>query len=75
MIKTLVQTDSDNVYTFLRIIAGIIVFPYGMHKLFGWFSAPGFGPAGINGSLEQLTATNIPKFYCLAHYHRAVVRK
>ena len=48
MIKILLQTDSDYVYTFLRIIAGIIVFPYGMQKLFGWFGAPGFGPAGIN---------------------------
>jgi putative oxidoreductase len=62
MIKTLLQTDSDYVYTFLRIIAGIIVFPYGMQKLFGWFSAPGFGVAGIKGSLEQLAARNIPKF-------------
>jgi putative oxidoreductase len=62
MIKTLLQTDSDYVYTFLRIIAGIVVFPYGMQKLFGWFSAPGFGTPGIKGSLEQLTARNIPKF-------------
>jgi putative oxidoreductase len=62
MIKTLLQTDSDYVYTFLRIIAGIIVFPYGMQKLFGWFSAPEFGVPGISGSLGQLTARNIPKF-------------
>jgi hypothetical protein len=62
MIKTLLQTDSDYVYTFLRIIAGIVVFPYGMQKLFGWFSAPGFGAPGIKGSLEQLTARKIPKF-------------
>jgi putative oxidoreductase len=62
MIKSLLQTDSDYVYTFLRIIAGIIVFPYGMQKLFGWFSAPGFGAPGIKGSLEQLTARKIPKF-------------
>jgi putative oxidoreductase len=62
MIKTLLQTDSDYVYTFLRIIAGIIVFPYGMQKLFGWSGAPGFGAPGIKGSLEQLTARNIPKF-------------
>jgi putative oxidoreductase len=61
MIKIVLQTDSDYVYTFLRIIAGIIVFPYGMQKLFGWFSAPGFGPAGINAALAQLTAKNIPK--------------
>ena len=55
MIKTLLQTDSDYVYTFLRIIAGIIVFPYGMQKLFGWFSAPGFGTPGIKGSLTVFT--------------------
>lgn len=61
MIKTLLQTDSDFVYTFLRIIAGIIVFPYGMQKLFGWFSAPGFGAPGINRNLAQLKARNIPK--------------
>jgi putative oxidoreductase len=62
MIKTLLQTDSDYVYTFLRIIAGIIVFPYGMQKLFGWSGAPGFGAPGIKASLEQITARNIPKF-------------
>ena len=62
MIKTLLQTDSDHVYTFLRIIAGIIVFPYGMQKLFGWSSAPGFGAPGINASLAQITARSIPKF-------------
>ena len=62
MIKTLLQTDSDYVYTFLRIIAGIIIFPYGMQKLFGWFSAPGFGAPGIKSALEQLTARKIPKF-------------
>jgi putative oxidoreductase len=61
MIKILLQTESDCVYTFLRIIAGIIVFPYGMQKLFGWFSAPGFGPPGIKAALAQLTAKNIPK--------------
>ena len=62
MIKSLLQTDSDYVYTFLRIIAGIIVFPYGMQKLFGWSSAPGLGAPGIKGALEQITARNIPKF-------------
>jgi putative oxidoreductase len=33
------------------------LFPYGMQKLFGWFGGP-----GIKGSLEQLTARNIPEF-------------
>jgi putative oxidoreductase len=62
MIKALLQTDSDYVYTFLRIIAGSIVFPYGMQKLFGWFSAPAFGPPGIKSSLEQLKVRKVPKF-------------
>jgi hypothetical protein len=62
MIKSLLKTDSEYVYTFLRIIAGIIIFPYGMQKLFGWFSAPGFGAPGIKSALEQLTARKIPKF-------------
>jgi putative oxidoreductase len=57
VIETLLQTDADYVCTFLRIIAGIIIFPYGMQKLFGWFGGP-----GIKGSLEQLTARNIPEF-------------
>lgn len=62
MIKSLLQTDPDYVYTFLRIVAGLIVFPYGMQKLFGWFSAPAFGPPGIKGSLEQFKAKKVPKF-------------
>ena len=62
MIKILLQTDSDYFYTFLRITAGIIVFPYRMQKLFGWSRAPGFGVPGIKASLEQITARNIPKF-------------
>lgn len=61
MIEKLLQTDRDYAWTLLRIVAGLIVFPYGMQKIFGWFSAPGFGPAGINAALAQLTARNIPK--------------
>ena len=57
MIEQLLQTDANYVSTFLRIIAGIVIFPYGMQKLFGWFDGP-----GIKGSLEQLTARNIPTF-------------
>ena len=37
MIRELLQTDNDYVYLFLRVVAGIIIFPYGMQKLFGWF--------------------------------------
>ncbi|MDB5023835.1 MAG: hypothetical protein JWP78_1590 [Mucilaginibacter sp.] len=59
MIKSLLQTNNDYVCLFLRIIAGIIIFPYGMQKLFGWFDNRG-GGIGIKGSLEQLRAKKIP---------------
>src|ERR1700686_1608896 len=56
MIEKLLQTDADYVCAFLRTIAGIIIFPYGMQKLLGWFNG-----VGIKGTLEQLAARNIPK--------------
>ena len=61
MIKALLQTDSDYVNTFLRIIAEIIVFPYGMQKLFGWSSAPVFGLwfAKMSSLARNLRISNI----------------
>src|SRR5258705_9952516 len=56
MIETLLYTDADHVYTLLRVIAGIIIFPYGMQKLFGWFDG-----AGIEGTLEQMAVKRVPK--------------
>jgi putative oxidoreductase len=55
MIETLLHTDADYVCTFVRIIAGIIIFPYGMQKLFGWFGGP-----GLKASRLQLIARKIP---------------
>ena len=57
MIETLLQTNADYVYTFVRIIAGIAILPYGMQKLFRWFDG-----WGIERTLEQLTLKKIPKF-------------
>ncbi len=59
MIKSLLQTNNDYVCLFLRIVAGIIIFPYGMQKLFGWFDNLG-GGVGIKRALEQLRAKKIP---------------
>jgi putative oxidoreductase len=61
MIKDILQTNNDYVCLFLRVVAGIIVFPYGMQKLFGWFHDLG-GGVGIKGSLGQLRAKKIPLF-------------
>ena len=57
VIEKLLQTDADYVCTFLRTIAGIIIFPYGMQKLLGWFDG-----VGIKGTLEQMTVRKIPQF-------------
>src|SRR5882724_7812258 len=59
MIDKLLQTNVDYVYLFLRVIAGIIIFPYGMQKLFGWFDNFG-GGVGIRETLMQLRSKKIP---------------
>jgi putative oxidoreductase len=57
MIQQLVETNTSYICLFLRIITGIIIFPYGMQKLFGWFDGP-----GISGTHEQMRSKNIPWF-------------
>jgi putative oxidoreductase len=59
MIKYLMHTNNDYVYLFLRVVAGVIIFPYGMQKLFGWFHDLG-GGVGIHNSLERLRMKKIP---------------
>ena len=61
MIYTLLQTDADYVYLFLRVVAGIIIFPYGMQKLFGWFDDLG-GGVGIKETLMRMSAKKIPSW-------------
>ena len=60
MIDALLTTKNEYVYTFLRIIAGIIIFPYGMQKLFGWFDDFG-GGVGYKESLASFAEKRIPK--------------
>ena len=59
MIHTLLQTEPDYIYLLPRVVAGIIIFPYGMQKLFGWFDNLG-GGVGIAETLKQLRAKKIP---------------
>jgi putative oxidoreductase len=42
MLKKLLQTDDDVVVLILRLLLGIVFFPHGMQKLFGWFGGYGF---------------------------------
>lgn len=57
----ILQTENDYVYLILRLAAGIIIFPYGMQKLFGWFDDLG-GGIGIKETLLQMKAKKIPAF-------------
>ena len=61
MIEQLLLTDGSYVYLILRLIAGIIIFPYGMQKLLGWFDDFG-GGVGIKASLVQFKKKKIPRF-------------
>ena len=59
MINRLLQTDGDYIYLLLRLIAGIIIFTYGMQKLFGWFDDFG-GGVGIKETLQRMSSKKIP---------------
>jgi putative oxidoreductase len=55
LIQKLLRTDADYVYTFLRIICGIIILPYGLQKL-------GFRGVGIKATLLDLKTKKVPQF-------------
>ena len=59
MIYKLLRTDADYITLFLRVIAGIIISPYGMQKLFGWFYNLA-GGVGIKETLIQMNTKKIP---------------
>ena len=55
------KTENDYVFLILRVVAGIIIFPYGMQKLFGWFDNLG-GGVGIRETLIAMKAKKVPLF-------------
>ena len=58
-IQSLIRTSPDYLYLLLRLVAGLIIFPYGMQKLFGWFDDLG-GGVGINETLDRMRKKKIP---------------
>lgn len=53
--QQLLQTENSAIWFLLRMVAGVIIFPYGMQKLLGWYNGP-----GIKGTLRQMKLKNIP---------------
>lgn len=43
MFKKLFNTGDDTAMLVLRLFLGLVFFPHGMQKVFGWFGGPGFG--------------------------------
>jgi putative oxidoreductase len=60
MLEALLQTDYNFTFTLIRLTAGVIIFPYGMQKLLGWFSDFG-GGVGIKASLATFKEKKIPR--------------
>ncbi len=50
MFKKIVETQNDTALFVLRLLLGIVFFPHGMQKVFGWFGGPGF-----SGAMEGFT--------------------
>jgi putative oxidoreductase len=59
ILNDLLQTELNWVYTLCRLVAGIIIFPYGMQKLLSWFDDFG-GGVGIKQSLESFRSKKVP---------------
>ena len=53
----IINTNRDTSVAVVRIVVGIIIFYYGVQKVFSCF-----GWWGIKGTIEQMNAKNIPLF-------------
>jgi putative oxidoreductase len=51
MLNALFRTDDDSASLILRVMLGVVFFPHGAQKVFGWFG--GFGLEGTLGFFTQ----------------------
>ncbi len=63
MLKKLLNTDDDISALVLRVLLGIVFFPHGMQKLFGWFG--GYGFFGTMGGFEQMGVPAVFAFFAV----------
>jgi putative oxidoreductase len=51
----LLRTRNDGILTLIRLVAGGVMLPHGMQKMFGWF-----GGAGFNGTVHSFAQRGFP---------------
>ena len=60
MFSKLIETPNDWTLTILRLAAGIMIFPHGLQKTFGWF-----GGAGFSAQMAGFERSHIPAVFAL----------
>jgi len=60
MSSKLIATSNDWTLTILRLAAGIMIFPHGLQKTFGWF-----GGAGFSAQMAGFERSHIPAVFAL----------
>ena len=55
MFKKLFHTNDDTAMLALRLFLGLVFFPHGMQKVFGWFGGNGF-----SASMDMFTKGGVP---------------
>src|SRR5271169_7259298 len=55
MFNKLLRTRNDGVLTLIRVVAGGVMLPHGMQKMFGWF-----GGAGFSGTMHGFAQRGFP---------------
>lgn len=55
VIKRLVATEADSSGLVMRVTLGMVMFPHGAQKLFGWFGGHGF-----EGTMSYFTGNGMP---------------
>jgi putative oxidoreductase len=58
MMRKLLETDNDIGRFILRVLLGIVFFPHGAQKVFGWFGGQGF-----DGTMNGFEKMGIPAFF------------
>ena len=58
MSSKLIETSNDWTLTILRLAAGIMIFPHGLQKTFGWF-----GGAGFSAQMAGFERSHIPAVF------------